>query len=358
MKIPFLVQSPRVRTWNSIQVPQFHRKAYYQKGSFRATMANLNVAVLGPLGYAKDLGKKGTVSDITFYNLKRGEDTVTFIEPTRYPERLAPLFFATSLASKVLLVVEKIDATFGEVVIMLQCQGIKDGYIVLRNYLTPEQLAPLIKDSCIEGYEFVEDDAIALREKILEDTNKLDSEPPSDQKSGTIPVDHFFNVRGIGTVILGSVTSGVIRKHDALRVLPGDRTAQVRSIQKHDDDFDWAVPGDRAGIALKNIDAEDLDRGAVLTNDESIKAESSLEARAELTRYWSLPMKTGMVLHIGHWMQFVPAKVISVEDEGDFRNPILGLELEKPMVYMPGDSAVIHYLEGEKLKVVGTLKLP
>ncbi|NLB01670.1 MAG: elongation factor Tu, partial [Methanomicrobiales archaeon] len=48
-------------------------------------MGNLNVAVLGPAGYAKDLGKKGTESDITFYNLKKGEDTVTIIEPTRYP---------------------------------------------------------------------------------------------------------------------------------------------------------------------------------------------------------------------------------------------------------------------------------
>ncbi|MHC1631523.1 MAG: hypothetical protein ACXQT4_04425 [Methanotrichaceae archaeon] len=44
-------------------------------------MANLNVVVLGLQGYAKHLGKIGTSTDITFYNLKRGENTVTFIEP-------------------------------------------------------------------------------------------------------------------------------------------------------------------------------------------------------------------------------------------------------------------------------------
>ncbi len=42
-------------------------------------MPNLTVAVLAPNDYAKDLGKKGTVSDLTFYNLKRGSDTVTFV---------------------------------------------------------------------------------------------------------------------------------------------------------------------------------------------------------------------------------------------------------------------------------------
>ncbi|MBI0581546.1 MAG: elongation factor Tu, partial [Methanomassiliicoccales archaeon] len=40
-------------------------------------MGNLNVAAVGALGYAKDLGKKGTVSDITIYDMKKGQDTVS-----------------------------------------------------------------------------------------------------------------------------------------------------------------------------------------------------------------------------------------------------------------------------------------
>ena len=55
-------------------------------------MGNLTVVTLGAAEYANRLGKKGTASDITVYNLKKGEETVSFIEPTRYPERLAPLF--------------------------------------------------------------------------------------------------------------------------------------------------------------------------------------------------------------------------------------------------------------------------
>ena len=69
-------------------------------------MSNLTVAVIGPEGYAQDLGKKGTSSDITFYNLKKGDNTITFLEPTRYPERLASLFFSVSLASRAILVVD------------------------------------------------------------------------------------------------------------------------------------------------------------------------------------------------------------------------------------------------------------
>ena len=46
-------------------------------------MPNLNIAVLGPHGYANNIGKPGTESDITFINLKKGDNTVTIIEPTR-----------------------------------------------------------------------------------------------------------------------------------------------------------------------------------------------------------------------------------------------------------------------------------
>jgi len=322
-------------------------------------MANLNVAILGPPGYAKEVAKKGTSTDITFYNLKRGESTVTIVEPTRYPERLAPLFFAASMARRAVLVVDQIDATFGEIVIMLQALGIKDGYIILRNYLDPGRVNPVIKGTVLEGYEQIIDDPNALRERLLDEADRLkEAQPSPEERGGAIPVDHFFNVRGIGTVILGTMAEGVIRKHETLRVLPGDRTAQVRSIQKHDDDFDWARTGDRAGIALKNIDAEELDRGDVLASDEALKSDSTLSARAELIRYWPAPLKEGMVLHLGHWMQFIPARVTSVEAGEDWRKPLLGIELDKPLVYRPGDRAVICQLEGSKLRIAGTLELP
>ena len=336
-----------------------HRKAYYRREYLRPSMANLNVAILGPQGYAKEVGKKGTSTDITFYNLKRGESTVTIVEPTRYPERLAPLFFAASLAGKAVVVVDEIDAAFGESVIMLQALGIKEGYMILRNYIDPGRMAPIIKGTVLEGYEEIDDDPIALRERLLDEADRIADEPPSpEEKGGAVPIDHFFNVRGIGTVILGTVAGGVIRKHETVRVLPGERTALVRSIQKHDDDFDWARTGDRAGIALKNIEAEELDRGDVLSSDGSLKSESRISAWAELIRYWPAPLKEGMVLHLGHWMQFLPGRVASVEAGDDWRRPLLRIELEKSLVWRAGDRAVICQLEGSKLRIAGTLKLP
>ncbi|MBP5474764.1 MAG: elongation factor Tu, partial [Methanomicrobium sp.] len=84
-------------------------------------MPNLNVAITGSLDYAKNIGKKGTTSDITFYNLKKGEDTVTIIEPTRYPERIQPLYYAVSMADVAIVIVDAVTPEFGETVVMLDC---------------------------------------------------------------------------------------------------------------------------------------------------------------------------------------------------------------------------------------------
>jgi len=322
-------------------------------------MGNVTVALLGSLEYGGSLGKKGTSTDITFYNLKKGEATVTLIEPTRYPERLAPLFYAVSLSKKAIVVVDEINAAFGECLVMLQCADIKSGYMILRNYIPKEKIEPFIKGTSLEKFEFITDDPALLREQLLAEAAK--QKPPEvsvgQQIVGVVPVDHAFNVKGVGVVILGVVSSGIVQKHAMLNVLPGGKTAQVRSIQKHDDEFDVAGEGDRVGLALKNVEVEDLDRGTVLTNDPSIKTASKLETHASLVKYWQVPIKQGMVMHIGHWTQFITAKVDAVSDKGDWRKPTLTLTLDKPLVYRPNDKAVLMYLEGAKLRVAGTVEL-
>ena len=320
-------------------------------------MGNLTVAVLGAAEYASSLGKKGTASDITLYNLKKGEDTVTFIEPSRYPERLAPLFYAVAMAEKAVVVVDELNSTLGECLVMLQCAGVTGGYFILRNYMPQEKIAPLIKGTSLEKFVFIEDNPALLKERCLAEVAQK-TVADASSVAGTVPVDHAFGVKGVGTVILGLVAKGTIKKHDILNVLPGTQTTQVRSIQKHDDEFDSASESDRVGLALKNVEVQDVDRGTVLTNDPAVKTSKTLETLASLVKYWSTPLKAGMVLHLGHWMQFLNCTVESVADVGDWRKPTLTLTLEKGLVHYPGDQAVLAYLEGGKLRVAGTVTLP
>ena len=85
---------------------------------------------------------------------------------------------------------------------------------------------------------------------------------------------------------------------------------------------------------------------------------NALKTQAEIIKYWQTPLKTEMTLHVGHWMQFLPARIENITDNDNWRKPFLNLKLEKELIYHSGDRAVITRLEGGKLRVVGTINLP
>lgn len=322
-------------------------------------MPNLNVAVLGSLDYAKEIGKKSTSSDITYYDLKKGSDSVSLMEPTRYPDKISSLFYCVSNCRFAILVVDKVDNLLGENVLMLDCLGIKQGWIVLRNFIQPEQLKPFLAGTSVESFQFREDDSNALREELLSIAASLDVHEPAKEapSCGSVPIDHHFNVKGVGTVVLGSVMDGFIRKHEKLRVFPLKEIITLRSIQKHDDDWTTAVEGDRVGLALKGIESDRLDRGYVLSNDPKMKTTLEAELSVELIRFWPTPLKEGMVLHVGHWMQMVPCRILQVSGS-DWHKPSLKVLFDTEVVHRPDDLAVLIYLEGGKLRIVGTARLP
>lgn len=320
-------------------------------------MGNLNIAVLGAKDFAGTIGKKGTVTDMTFYDFKSGTDSFTLIEPSKYPEKLSSLFYSVAMSEFAILVVDKIDSFLGETIVMTDSLGIDKGWIILRNYIQPEQLKPLLAGTSLEGYEYREDDPIKLREELIA-MAKAEGRKAGDGTCGSCPVDSHFNVKGVGTVVLGSVIDGHFRKHDKMTVFPIKREVILKSIQKHDLDADDAVKGDHVGLALRGIESDELDRGFVVTTDSSVKMSRSVQGKVSLVKYWPSALKEGMVLHIGHWMQMVPCRVTAVDNGDDFRTADVTFELESDMIHKPGDRAIIMYLEGGKLRVAGSVVLP
>jgi ribosomal protein L14 len=171
-------------------------------------MPNLNVAVLGSPGYSRELGKKGTESDVTLYNVKKGEATVTIVEPSMYPEKLQSLYYAAGFADAAVLVVERLDASFGETVVMLDCLGVERGVIVPRNYVTEDQISRFTRGTVVKGYRYMMDEPPLLREHLVSEAERLPCGGAAE--SGAVAVDHYFNVRGVGAVALGVVKKGQV----------------------------------------------------------------------------------------------------------------------------------------------------
>jgi len=312
------------------------------------------IGIFGDKNLGKELAKKGTESDITLYNIKKDEKIISFVEPSRYPEKIQPLSYALSMICYCVLKISAIDRTLAETIVALDTFGIERGCIIFDNYITIEQVKPYISGTVLEKYEILENDMIKLREKVFE--------IETERKEGAvkIPIDHHFNVKGIGTVILGTVARGTVKKHDELMVYPINKKILVRSIQIHDKDYDCGETGARVGLALKNIDAEELDRGFVLAPEGTQKTGDELKLKLKVNKYWKEPLFLDQMHHIGLGMQFFPARIIGVENvEGGGEElkagetGVVTFKTERAVVFEEGDKAIVLKPEGAGLRVAG-----
>lgn len=142
-----------------------------------------------------------------------------------------------------------------------------------------------------------------------------------------MPIDHAFPIKGIGTVVTGTVLKGKVRVGDELKVLPLESTVKVKSIQRCKEDVEEASAGDRIGMALQGVDAKELFRGCVLTSlDTRLKVVDSVVARVEISPLFKYPLKPRMRVHLNIGMLVVPARMIPfkrVEIDGRMENIIL-----------------------------------
>lgn len=306
------------------------------------------LCVLNSEELASKLGKKGTESDITLYNHKKGETALAVAVPTRYPEKLSPLLFSLYLGEEVILVIDRLDKEIGEMLVACDVMG-KKGTLILENYVQPDQIKPLIKDTGLENWNILEGtgDPNIMREALME------KKPVSRNGPTKVSVDHSFTVKGLGTVSLGIVDRGIVKKHQEVIILPSGKKTIVRSIQMHDDTNE-AGSGSRVGLALKNVEPEDVGRGCVLTEAGHLSVAESLNLKVKISKFWRDTLKAGIVVHLASGMQFVPGTVSMIEElkAGDTGN--ISVKLDGHMVLDSADTIIVNWLESTGPRILGS----
>jgi selenocysteine-specific translation elongation factor len=301
-------------------------------------MGSITVGVVGSKDYAKNIGKKGTSSDITLYNMKSGDNVVTAIEPSSYPEKLSSLFYATSMSDFVVFAVSALDADFAESLMMIDALDKREGFFVTEDR---ERVAGFVRGTSAEGFTLMPNDPISLREALL---GMAERQSEVKESGGAVVIDHFFKVKGVGTVVLGIVSSGCIKKHDELTLYPSKKRVQIRSIQKQDVDYDSACLGDRVGLALRGVEPDEIERGYVLSSGD-ISCVSEISAELEKNRFYKRDL--GGTVHVGCGMQFLPAQV------RNFEGNRVSLEFERPLALY--GRAILCDLNAPKPRVIGKL---
>ena len=120
--------------------------------------------------------------------------------------------------------------------------------------------------------------------KILQLMEEVDSYIPEPERDEDLPfimpVEDIFTISGRGTVVTGRIERGVVNLNDKVEIVGLKDTEEtvVTGIEMFRKNLDRGQAGDNAGLLLRGIDRESVDRGQVLSAPGSINPHTGFEA--------------------------------------------------------------------------------
>ena len=153
---------------------------------------------------------------------------------------------------------------------------------LLNKYEFPGDKTPIIRGSALKALESKSaDDEWA--KPVLELARQLDEyipEPVRDiEKPFLMPVEDIFSIEGRGTVVTGRVERGKVKVGEEIEVVGLKDTAKtvVTGIEMFNKSLDEGIAGENAGILLRGLKKEDVERGQVLAKPGSITPHTEFE---------------------------------------------------------------------------------
>ena len=178
------------------------------------------------------------------------------------------------------------------VVFMNKCDQVDDPELLelvemelrelLSQYDFPGDDTPIIQGSALNALN--SDGTGADADKIYELMSHVDSFIPTPKrdvdKSFIMPVEDVFSITGRGTVATGRIEAGIVKVGEEVEIIgmDADKKSTCTGVEMFRKILDEGQAGDNAGLLLRGIDKEDIQRGQVIAKPGSIKPHKKFKA--------------------------------------------------------------------------------
>ncbi|MHA1229490.1 MAG: translation elongation factor EF-1 subunit alpha [Candidatus Helarchaeota archaeon] len=254
----------------------------------------------------KEERERGLTIDLCFRKFETGKYVFTLIDAPGHRDFVKNMITGSSQADAAILV---ISAKKGEFEAGISAGGQTREHAFLAKTLGVNQMIVIVNkmDTCDwskERYEEIKDEITGLLKQVgypidkvpfipvsgwtgdnlkdrsenmkwydgptlLEALDNLEIPPKPIDKPLRMPIQDVYSIKGIGTVPVGRIETGVLRKGDKIAIMPPGYTTEVRSIEQHHEELQEAVPGNNIGIAIRGISHKDLKRGMVISGTDN-----------------------------------------------------------------------------------------
>ena len=176
---------------------------------------------------------------------------------------------------KIVVFLNKMDLADEELVDLIQ-EEVKE--LLEKNGFDPN--CPIIRGSAAKA---LEGDA-ANEDAVMELVKAMDEYIPQPErdldKPFLMPIEDVFSIKGRGTVATGRVEQGVVKINDPVEIVGvrDTKSSVVTGIEAFKKQLDQGQAGDNAGVLLRGIERDDIERGQVLAKPGSVTPHTEFES--------------------------------------------------------------------------------
>lgn len=159
-----------------------------------------------------------------------------------------------------------------------------------------------------------------------------------------MPVDRAFTLKGVGTIVTGTIWSGKVMKDDTVRILPQGKDARVKSLEVHGVKAEESTAGSRTALALTGVSKEEIARGDTVVRERVWRTTDCIDVHLECLPSEIRGIETRRRVRFHLATQEVMGRVVLLEratlESG--RDAYAQVRLERPIVTRKGDRFVIR----------------
>ncbi len=231
------------------------------------------------------------------------------------------------------------------IIVLNKCDRVNERTIELRK----QELREFCKNSFLQDSQIVEtsifdEKSIDNLKVVIGETIK---EIESCEKNSSVfrmPIDRFFSLKGIGSVVTGTTIGADVNVGDKLEILPQKTIVTVKNIQSHNEDKISVSSNNRCALNINFNEKITIKRGNVIATPHKLSSSKIIDVSIECLKNSKYPIKNGQRVRVYHLANESMARVKLLEsnelDPGE--DGIAQLILEKPIIALNSDVIIIR----------------
>jgi elongation factor Tu len=140
--------------------------------------------------------------------------------------------------------------------------------------------APIIRGSATKALEGDADNEQAILDLVKAMDESIPEPKRELDKPFLMPIEDVFSIKGRGTVATGRVETGIVKVNDEVEIvgIRDTRKSVVTGIEAFKKSLDQGQAGDNAGVLLRGIERDDIERGQVLAKPGTITPHTEFDS--------------------------------------------------------------------------------